>query len=142
MRACITVITSLSFFGLGILHIYWAFGGLVGVSAAVPQINGAAAFKPGMIGTLIVAGALFAAAAVVLAASGLIFASFPNWLSVAPAIVLAFILVARAVGDFRLVGFFKTQGDGGFAKLDSYIYSPLCIALAAAIIVIIGLRKS
>lgn len=142
MRELITVITSLSFVGLGILHIYWAFGGPVGGSAAVPQIDGAAVFKPTMTATLLVAGALFAAAAAVVAASGLVLSGLPKWLSVTPAVVLAVILTARAVGDFRLVGFFKTQGNGRFAELDTYIYSPICIVLAIAIATIITLRKA
>ena len=51
----------------------------------------------------------------------------------AAALVLAVILAARAVGDLGLVGFFKTRGDGSFAKLDTLVYSPLCLFRSAAV---------
>lgn len=142
MREWITGLTVLVFVGLGCLHIYWALGGSLGGSAAVPQVNGTPAFKPSATATYLVAFALFAAAAVVAAASGLVLSAMPAWLSITPAIVLALILAARAIGDFRLVGFFKSGGDGSFARLDTYVYSPLCLALAISVATIIAIRKT
>ncbi len=52
-----------------------------------------------------------------------------KWLSVA----LALGLLARAVGDFKYVGFFKKLRDSRFATLDSWLYSPLCLLLAAGV---------
>jgi hypothetical protein len=50
--------------------------------------------------------------------------------------VLAAVFAARAVGDFRYVGFFKRVRDSRFARRDSRLFSPLCaaIALAAAMV--------
>lgn len=45
----------------------------------------------------------------------------------------AAVLVLRAVGDFRLVGFFKRIRGSRFARLDTLLYSPLCFALGAAL---------
>jgi hypothetical protein len=42
---------------------------------------------------------------------------------------VALALLARAVGDFRLVGFFKRVKDSVFARMDSRVYSPLCVLL-------------
>jgi hypothetical protein len=42
-------------------------------------------------------------------------------------------LLARAVGDFRYVGFFKRVRDSRFATLDTRVYSPLCFVLAAGV---------
>jgi hypothetical protein len=142
MRDWMIVITALVFVGLGCLHIYWAFGGSTGSSAAVPQVNGMPSFKPTMTATFMVAAALFAAALAVAAGSGMILSGLPKWLPITPAVVLATILAARAVGDFRLVGFFKTGGDGRFATLDTYLYSPLCLALAISVATIVATRKA
>jgi len=40
------------------------------------------------------------------------------------------VLLARAVGDFKYVGFFKTVRASRFAVLDTWFYSPLCALLA------------
>ena len=61
----------------------------------------------------------------------------PSYLPVAPVRVLAFGLAitfaGRAIGDFRLVGLFKRVRGTGFAKLDTWIYAPLCLGLGVAI---------
>ena len=44
---------------------------------------------------------------------------------------LALGLLARAIGDFGYVGFFKRKGGDPFARLDTRVYSPLCLLLAA-----------
>lgn len=36
-------------------------------------------------------------------------------------------MLARAVGDFRLVGFFKKVKGSEFALMDTLLYSPLCV---------------
>ncbi|MDF0673312.1 MAG: DUF3995 domain-containing protein [Nitrospira sp.] len=43
---------------------------------------------------------------------------------------LALVLLLRAIGDFRLVGFWNRIRDTCFARLDTALYSPLCLALA------------
>ena len=40
------------------------------------------------------------------------------------------ITAMRAAADFRLVGFFKRIRHTHFARLDTAVYSPLCLALA------------
>ncbi len=64
----------------------------------------------------------------------------PGWIVTASASLLATILALRAVGDFGFVGFFKTRGDGRFAELDTWVYSPLCLALAISILVILATK--
>jgi hypothetical protein len=49
-----------------------------------------------------------------------------SWLTRA----LALVLLLRAVGDFRLVGFFKRIRGSRFARLDTALYSPFCVLLA------------
>lgn len=140
MRTALTLSTAGILAGIGLLHAYWACGGRLSIGGAVPQVGGVAAFRPSAAATFAVAVALFLAALVVAAAGDLIKVPGPAWLQLGAAIVLALIFAARAIGDFGLVGFFKTRGDGAFARLDSWIYSPLCLILAAAIATIVATR--
>ena len=52
-----------------------------------------------------------------------------SWLSLA----LALGLLARAIGEFKYVGFFKRVRGSRFAHLDTWIYSPLCLLLALGV---------
>jgi lipopolysaccharide/colanic/teichoic acid biosynthesis glycosyltransferase len=49
-------------------------------------------------------------------------------------------LIARAVGEFKYVGFFKRVRDSKFATLDTFVYSPLCLLLAAGV-ALVAVRK-
>ena len=39
----------------------------------------------------------------------------------------------RAIGDFKLVGFFKAARGSAFARRDTLLYSPVCLTLALAV---------
>jgi hypothetical protein len=114
-------------------HIYWALGGRAGKSAAVPERNGRPVIRPSALTTLLVAAALLIAATIVAIQAGLIlrsaFQPYARDLSVG----LACVFPARAIGDFRYVGFFKRIVGSRFACLDTYFYSPLCMVLALSI---------
>ena len=140
MRSALTFGTVAILAMIGLLHAYWACGGRLSMGAAVPQIGGVAAFRPSAAATWAVAIALSLAALTVAAAGNLVEVPGPAWVHVGGAILLALIFTARAVGDFGLVGFFKTRGDGSFARLDTWVYSPLCLLLAAAIGIIVATR--
>lgn len=118
---------------LSLIHAYWAFGGRAGSAAAVPELSGRPTFVPTMVGTVAVSLALALCAVLVAASAGVIISVVPlvwvTWLAYA----LALGLLVRAVGDFRLVGFFKRVRGTRFAQLDSLVYAPLCLALAVAV---------
>jgi hypothetical protein len=116
---------------LSALHIYWAFGGRWGWGAAIPQIDGRLAFTPSRFATVLVAFGLSAAALVPLVRTGVFQVPAPLWLSQWSVGILAFIFLVRAVGDFRLVGFFKRVRGTPFATWDTRLFSPLCLLLAA-----------
>ena len=113
------------------LHIYWAFGGGGGWGAPLPEIDGRRAFPRPPLPTLVVAFGLAAAAVLPLVRTGLVPFPVPPWLSQWSAVFLAFIFFIRAVGDFRLVGFFKRVRGTPFAIWDTRLFSPLCLLLAA-----------
>ena len=113
------------------LHIYWALGGRWGWGAAIPQVDGRPAFTPSRFATLLVALGLAAAAVLPLVRAGALPFAVPPSLSQWSAVFLALIFFIRAVGDFRLVGFFKRVRGTPFAIWDTRLFSPLCLLLAA-----------
>jgi hypothetical protein len=44
--------------------------------------------------------------------------------------------MARAVGEGRYVGFLKRVRNTAFARNDTWLYSPLCVALAVGFLVL------
>ena len=122
--------------GLGLLsalHLYWAAGGRTGAVAALPERDGAPIFQPGIASTLVVAGLLASAAVLVLARAGHWPAALlPHWIVTPGTQVVALVLIARSIGDFRYVGFFKRVRDTRFARLDTRVYSPIALLLGTA----------
>ena len=45
-------------------------------------------------------------------------------------------LIVRAIGDFKYVGFFKQRRGTRFALLDTRFYSPLALALGVGVAVV------
>ena len=44
---------------------------------------------------------------------------------------VGFVLLARAIGDRRYIGFLKRERGTAFARRDTMLYSPLCLALGS-----------
>lgn len=119
---------------LAMLHVYWAAGGKIGKTAAVPTRDDKPLFAPTPFTTIIVALGLFAMAALNAVRIGWIAAPGNSRFVRAGLWLTAAIFLLRAVGDFRYVGFFKRHRDSRFARLDTRLYSPLCLLLACLII--------
>ncbi len=124
---------------LGLLHLYWAFWRGAGRTAFIPEVAGHPAFVPTTRATVGVAALLFAAALLVF---GCLFrwgGPTLGWIFTWGATGVAAAFFLRAVGDFRFVGFFKRVRGTTFALWDNLLFSPLCLGLAlAALIVVIG----
>jgi hypothetical protein len=114
---------------LSALHLYWAVGGRWGHAAAVPEHHGQAAFRPGAIGTLVVAALLAAASVLVLGRVGLGPAARLGWLTHVGAWAISAVFLLRGLGDFRLVGVFRRVRGTRFAWWDRHLYTPLSIAV-------------
>ena len=116
-------------------HVYMAVMPRVGSgeSGAVPSVGGKPLFVPSRHATLAVAVVLLLFAGLVAATAGLVPLALPPvwlaWMSYA----LALGLLARAIGEFKYVGFFKRVRGSRFATLDTFVYSPLCLLLAAGV---------
>ncbi|MDX2438054.1 MAG: DUF3995 domain-containing protein [Acidobacteriota bacterium] len=117
------------FLALACLHVFWAFSGRLGWRGVIPTADGAPVIQPGIGVTLLVAALLFAAAVVSLWRGAWPDAG-PSWVPRSGIWVVATIFAARAVGDFRYVGFFKKVRHTAFARNDTLIFSPLCAAIS------------
>jgi hypothetical protein len=108
---------------LGLLHLYWTFGGRWAFLSSVPKTDaGNPLFLPGRTACLAVAFALASASGITL------WSSF-RWRSVAM-YGIAVVFALRAFGDFRYSGWTKRVHGSDFATLDTWLYSPLCLMLA------------
>jgi hypothetical protein len=117
---------------LSLLHVGWAFGARIASGSVVPEVDGRPAFQPSRILTLAVAGLLALAAWVVLVRAGWVLREFPQRLATVGCATLGAILVLRGIGEFRLVGLFKSVRGTAFARWDSWLYSPLALTLGLA----------
>jgi hypothetical protein len=139
----IAFLVAAAFAAIALIHVYWAFGGSLGGEAAVPRARVAPgadpsaarppAFVPTRAATLAVAAALAIVALLLALQAGWFGASLQHGALRAVIGVVAAAMFLRAIGDFRLVGFFKRRTDTRFAQLDTWFYSPLCIALGAGL---------
>ena len=135
MNAGLAIVVSASFVVLALWHLVMVLvpPGRSGESAAVPSLAGKSLFVPSRMATLAVATVLLLFAGLVAATAGLVPVALPRvvlaWLSYA----LALGLLARAVGEFKYVGLFKRVRGTRFATLDTFVYSPLCLLLAAGV---------
>lgn len=133
MTGAIAAVVCLVLAALASWHVWMAFLPAGRGSAAVPSVDGNPLFVPSRRTTLAVAAALLLFAGLVAATAGLVGVGLSpvvlSWASYA----LALGFLARAVGEFRYVGFFKRVRGSRFARLDSSLYSPLCLALAIAV---------
>jgi hypothetical protein len=130
------LIASITIFLLSLMatfHLYWAFGGQTGLDKVIPTRDGVALIRPGRFATLLVAAVLFAMTAVAyLLAFGDAVGSgirYTGW-------TIALLFFLRAVGDFNAVGFFKKITATEFATYDTRWYSPLCLLLSSAFILL------
>jgi Protein of unknown function (DUF3995) len=133
----LATINFLIFTAIALLHIYWAFGGTKGLSAALPDTgDDKKLFMPGTFLTLIVAFGLLLFAIISLSASG-IFGSLINASYILYGNALTgTVFLFRAIGDFKYAGLFKKVKHTVFAKNDTKYYSPLCIFISVIAFVI------
>jgi hypothetical protein len=128
----LAVFTTVVLLGLSALHVYWAAGGRRGTDAVIPTVEGRRALNPSPLATIGIAVALAVAGAVTIGSTGALSAVVPAWLIRSGLVVLSLVFGLRAVGDFRLIGLTKRVKGTRFARLDTQLFSPLCVGLAAA----------
>ncbi len=131
MRTTLSIIESLIFLILAGVHFNWMLGGKFGFDIAVPTNEaGKRMLNPGKWDTSIVGFGLLMLGLFFLAKGGLIDVSLPAWIDKYGGYAISAVFLLRAVGDFNYVGFFKKPRTTKFARLDSQVFSPLCLLLA------------
>lgn len=118
------------FGSLSLIHVYWLLGGQSGRFAAIPEVDGKPMFQPSASATFVVAIGLALCALLIAATAGILMLPLSQTMLAWMTRTLAVLLLLRAIGDFRLVGFFKRIRDTRFARFDTAVYSPLCLAMA------------
>ncbi len=117
---------------LGALHVFWALGGRLARGSVIPEVNGQRTFTPTPAATFAVALALFVASAVVLGRAGVFSFLLPAERFKWPVFILGSVFLIRAVGEFNLVGFSKRRRGTSFDRWDTWLFSPLCLAISYA----------
>jgi hypothetical protein len=126
----VAIVTALVLAALSMTHIYWALGGRRGQSAVVPTMGDRPLISPSTGATLTVAALLALSAIIVVGAAA-------GWTPTAVfrvgCVGIAVVLLARSIGDRRYFGLLKRVRDTKFARRDTQVYTPLCLALAAMV---------
>jgi hypothetical protein len=119
------------------IHFYWMLGGQWAFENALPHsLDGKKILNPKAIDCAIVGFGLLLMAVFVLIQGQWIAFQLPIWISSYGLWVLSGIFLLRAIGEFKYVGFSKTVLETDFARLDTMIYSPLCLFLGLGCLMI------
>ncbi|MEV5596948.1 DUF3995 domain-containing protein [Streptomyces sp. NPDC052496] len=114
--------------GIGVLHFVWAFSTWPMKDAVTftKTIGGSDdGVMPSASSTMLVGAALIGGAVLTLMVNGSVPAIGPDWLRLVGMYGLAVVLLVRGVG-----GYFMNSGAAvEFQRLNSFLYSPLCVAL-------------
>jgi hypothetical protein len=130
----LSLATALILAAIALLHLYWFLGGLYGLYSASANLKGDEKFKPSKAITfsLFFIFTLLSVLSILLALSNIPFKSV--WIFLGYTVSVAFI--ARAIGDFRYVGIFKKNHSSDLSKKDTWLFSPLCLLLGIAFMVL------
>lgn len=131
MIQALAILGALVLGGIGIAHLFWAFGGRPSSGAVIPtRPDGTPVLSPGRGMTIAVAVLLFLAAFLLLQRGGVGAALLPLRIRMIGAAGVAAVLLLRGIGDFRYVGLFKRERDTPFGRMDRRYYTPLVLVLA------------
>jgi len=130
MAATLSIILFSIFIILAIIHFNWGVGGKWGFDKALPtNEKGERILNPRKIDSAIVGFGLLGFGLFYLWKSGLIHLGLPAWVYTYVGWIIPAIFILRAVGDFKYVGFFKKIKTTDFGRLDSRLFSPLCLVI-------------
>jgi len=129
MAITLSIILFSIFTILAIIHFNWVVGGKWGYNKALPtDEQGKRILNPRKIDSAIVGIGLLGFGLFYLWKSGAIQLGIPAWVAYAGWVIPAIFLL-RAIGEFRYIGFFKKIKTTDFGKMDTQLYSPLCLLI-------------
>lgn len=125
------------FLTLGLIHIFWALGGRWAYEKAIPiNEKGQRIFSPGVVESTVVGISLISFGVFYLNQGAFISLKISRWILDLLQWIIPGIFILRAIGEFKYVGFFKRVRSTTFGKLDSKIYSPLCLLIGVLGVII------
>tara|TARA_B110000114_G_C14805726_1_gene282643 strand:+ start:22 stop:468 length:447 start_codon:yes stop_codon:yes gene_type:complete len=130
MKSLLSSILIIIFFGLSLIHFYWANGGQFGFDNALPMNEqGIPMLNPTTIDSILVGIILLLFGLFYLFSLNLLKRKFLVIVRNIGLWVIPIIFILRAFGDFKYIGFFKQIKSTEFAHLDTVFYSPLCLTI-------------
>lgn len=127
----LSVILSGIFLVLALIHFNWVIGGTFGFAASLPtKENGERVLNPKKIDSAIVAIGLTTFALFYAFKSGILQYNLPEWILKYGGWIIPILFLLRAVGDFKYVGVFKKIRKTAFGKIDTKLFTPLCLTIA------------
>lgn len=126
----LSILLSIIFTTLGIIHFNWVLGGTFGFSASLPtKETGERVLNPKKMDSAVVGTGLLAFGFFYLIKSGIISYVLPEWIMNYSGWIITIIFLLRAIGEFKYVGFFKSVKNTEFGKMDTKLFSPLCLII-------------
>ena len=124
----LTILAIVALSLIGLLHFYWALGGVTGMDIAVPTENGQRLINPGKVAAVIVGIALFGFAfvAYILYFYDLSSSPYQDYFIIS-GWILSGIFTLRGIGEFNAVGLFKKIKSSEFAYYDTRFYTPFSL---------------
>lgn len=125
------IILAIIFTILAIIHFNWTIGGTWGYEQALPtNEQGERILNPRKIDCFIVGVALLILAILYLSHLDIISIELPHWINITQLWAVPIIFILRAMGEFKYVGFFKKVKHTTFGRMDTLLFSPLCLVIA------------
>lgn len=126
----LSIVLIIAFIVLALIHFNWALGGEWGLEKALPtKENGQRVLSPGNFGSAVVGFGLMLFGLFYLSRSGCIDFELPKVIVTYAGWMIPAIFILRSIGDFKYAGFFKKVKSTEFGKIDSKLFSPLCLIL-------------
>ena len=136
MKTPVGISAAIIFTAIGVLHIYWGFGGRWWTENIVPVRDGVSLFNLIPAGFFVVSALFFFAAWVVLVWINLVGIPLPPALLDLGISVMSVVFLIRVIGDFQYAGIFKSITGTPFAYWDTRIYTPISALLSAMMIIL------
>jgi hypothetical protein len=133
----LSILLTIIFITLGFIHFNWVVGGTFGFAESLPtKESGERVLNPKKIDSAIVGIGLTAFATFYFLQTGFIEYKLPVWIMTYGGWIIPVIFLLRAIGEFKYVGFFKSVKTTTFGKLDTKLFTPLCLLIAISGIII------
>ncbi|WP_339708296.1 DUF3995 domain-containing protein [uncultured Kriegella sp.] len=128
--AVVSILLVVIFCVLAGIHFNWALGGRWGFNVALPtKTDGQRVLNPKKIDSAVVGMVLLSFGLFYLFRLGFAPVLLPNWMVEYVGWVVPVIFFARAIGDFKYVGFFRKVAQTDFSRADAKYFSPLCLLI-------------